>query len=513
MKKLFFSVILALLLAFTFTACGNNETPGGDGPGDNGGGTVQEGIVWSGVDDVTIARGDNFDLLAGVTATDGKDGDISDAIVVRDNDDFSSEYTGRYVIEYQVVNSEGIISRAERQVSVQVMHNVANGKFDTPSRSWSFDVPGGGGSNEIIDEEMHFTITDPGNQWWSVQFYQRNLYIDRGETYRLTFDAKSPDGHSVSAGFEEVNNNNRMMQYGTKVMRLTDEWQQYELIYTSDADVLDTKVVIYLGWQLPTDECSASDPHEVIIDNVYVEKIAVPENGPVFEGVEDAEIESGNHSFDAEAGVTCRDADGNEIPFTVSGVIPAYVQRECTYLVQYKATDAAGRQTSVLRNVLITLSTDYPYELINDDFSQGWTGWTREINQVLGTGRAEYSADADAGTVSVTVLDPSDTAHHIQIFQDSPQFAEGETYRLTVIAKASAARKIQIEVTDSDNDYANISMPLIAELTTEFQTFTIEFTADKDYEDVKVGALLGAIDGTPANITVTFDMFRIEKVG
>ena len=145
MKKLFFSVILALLLAFTLTACGNNETPGGDGPGDNGGDIVQEGIVWSGVDDVTIARGDNFDLLAGVTATDGKDGDISDAIVVRDDGDFSSEYTGRYVIEYQVVNSEGIISRAERQISVQVMHNVANGKFDTPSRSWSFDVPGGGG--------------------------------------------------------------------------------------------------------------------------------------------------------------------------------------------------------------------------------------------------------------------------------------------------------------------------------------------------------------------------------
>ena len=241
----------------------------------------QKGITWSGVDDVTIARGDNFDLLAGVTAEDGIEGDITENIIVKDDGDFDSEFTGRYTIEYEVMTAAGDVSEAKREISVQVQHN-----------------------------EQTFTITNPGNQWWSIQFYQLNVYLVRGETYRLSFDARSPEGHSVSAGFEEVNNNNRMMQGGVKVMKLTEEMQHYELTYTSDADVMNTKVVIYLGWQLPTDDATVSAPHHVIIDNVYVEKLDVKADAPVFSGIDPVTVVSGKHSFDAKEGVSAKDADG-----------------------------------------------------------------------------------------------------------------------------------------------------------------------------------------------------------
>ena len=472
----------------------------------------QKGITWSGVEDVTIARGDNFDLLAGVTAEDGIEGDITENIIVKDDGDFDSEFTGRYTVEYEVMTSAGDVSEAKREISVQVQHNVANGKFNMPSRVWQFDVPGGNGSSKIVDEEQTFTITNPGNQWWSIQFYQLYVYLVRGETYRLSFDARSPEGHSVSAGFEEVNNNNRMMQGGVKVMKLTEEMQHYELTYTSDADVMNTKVVIYLGWQLPTDDATVSAPHHVIIDNVYVEKLDVKADAPVFSGIDPVTVVSGKHSFDAKEGVSAKDADGKALEFEATGVIPATVKKGCGYLVEYRAADAQGRETSVLRRVEFVMGTEYPYQLFNDDFSLGFTGWTCEINQVAGTGKAEYFEDKENGTVSIKVLDPSEADHHIQLFQDTPKFKKGESYRVTVVAKASQARNIKLEVTDVSNDYANIAKPLIASLTTEFQTFIIDFTVTDDFNRVKVAALLGTDGSVGKDVTVTFDRFSIEKV-
>ena len=50
------------------------------------------------------------------------------------------------------------------------------------------------------------------------------------------------------------------------------------------------------------------------------------------------------------------------------------------------------------------------------------------------------------------------------------------------------------------------------DLTTEYQTFTIDFTADKDYNSIRVSILLGKINATAANIDVTFDSVTITKV-
>ncbi len=511
MKKKFLIGTMALIAA-VFAAIGLAACEkGGDGPHEE---PPKEGVTWTGVDNITIARGDRFDLLEGVTAVDGIEGDITDSVMVTDDGNFDTEYPGRYVIAYEAMTQKGTVYTTSRTISVQVAHNVANGQFNMTTKNWQFDVPGGNGSAKIVDEEQHFTITNPGNQWWSIQFYQLNVYFTFGETYRLSFDAKSPQGHSISGGFEEVNNNNRMMQGGVKVMKLTEEWQHYEMTYTSDADVMNTKVVLYLGWQLPGDEtATVSNPHEVIVDNIYVEKLNVAEDAPEFDGVQSVKVISGNHSFDPEQGVTCTDADGNAVDYTVSGVVPLYALKECTYLVQYTAKDAAGRERAVLKSVVVTLATEFPYETVNGDFSQGFTGWTPEINQVQGSGKAEYSEDRENGTVSIKITDPSSADHHIQLWQDSPKFKQGETYRVTVVVKASATRKIKLEVTDSNNDYANIATPKIVDLTTEFQTFTLEFTADQDYNYVKVAALLGNVDGNVgANITVTFDTFIIEKV-
>lgn len=69
-----------------------------------------------GAKDKTISVGDQFDSLAGVTATDRKDGDLTDSIVVVGEVDTAIE--GEYELVYSVVNSENLTTEVIRLITV-----------------------------------------------------------------------------------------------------------------------------------------------------------------------------------------------------------------------------------------------------------------------------------------------------------------------------------------------------------------------------------------------------------
>ncbi len=509
-------LITLLSIGMILVGCSNtkdqNSTATGGNPIDTSESDIGE-INWEADEEQLVVRGDQINLLDGIKAIDSVDGDISDQIEIIDDDNFDTNFVGGYNVTYEVKNSSGITSTFRKDFGVTVAHNVFNGGFDL-NYGWTFDIPSGAGSAEIVDGEQVFTINDPGNQWWGIQFYQLNTYFVKGETYKLTFDARSPEGHSISAGFEEVNNNNRMMQYGVHVLKLTEEMQTYELYYTSDANVSNTKTVIYLGWQLPTDNATPDNPHTVIIDNVNVEKVELDDefDQPTLRGVGSITLASGQHEFDPLEGVTAYDKDSEEINFEVMGEIPSIVRAPSNYVLTYKATDSEGNFRFINRLVMFTLPKGNPYEVINGNFDDGYTGWTREINQVSGSGKATYSEDLENGTVTINITDPSNADHHIQLFQSTSKFTEGETYTITFIAKSNIARKVRLEITDPNNDYENIASPLTCDLTTEYQEFTISVTAEKDFEEVKLGVLLGNVGGNqPQTSSITIDELSVTK--
>ena len=166
-----------------------------------------------------------------------------------------------------------------------------------------------------------------------------------------------------------------------------------------------------------------------------------------------------------------------------------------------------------MRNVRLTFEREHEYDLINPDFTAGLTGWNLEVMQTQGTGEVEYTENLAAGELTVKVINPSDAEHHIQLYQqDVVKFKAGESYRLSVTVKSSAARRIRLDVMDvKTQDYVDGATKYV-DLTTEYQTFTIDFTADKDYNSIRVSILLGKINATAANIDVTFDSVTITKV-
>ena len=73
--------------------------------------------VLSGVDDVTMEQDSEFEPLAGVSATDDVDGDVTDAVKVSGSVDAAKP--GEYVLTYTVSDKTGNTATAERMVTVK----------------------------------------------------------------------------------------------------------------------------------------------------------------------------------------------------------------------------------------------------------------------------------------------------------------------------------------------------------------------------------------------------------
>ncbi|QLK85698.1 DUF5011 domain-containing protein [Staphylococcus sp. 17KM0847] len=69
-----------------------------------------------GLEDEVVKVGQTYNPLAGVTAYDKEDGDLTDKIKVNGYFDTSKE--GTYQLEYQVMDSDGAIETSSRTIKV-----------------------------------------------------------------------------------------------------------------------------------------------------------------------------------------------------------------------------------------------------------------------------------------------------------------------------------------------------------------------------------------------------------
>lgn len=70
-----------------------------------------------GVEDAIIQKGENYNLLNGISAYDKKDGDLTDQIIV--NGHVDTNKIGKYKVEYQVSDSDGAKDISERYIEVK----------------------------------------------------------------------------------------------------------------------------------------------------------------------------------------------------------------------------------------------------------------------------------------------------------------------------------------------------------------------------------------------------------
>lgn len=213
------------------------------------------------------------------------------------------------------------------------------------------------------DHAFDITIKNTGDQDWHIQLKQNNVVLEKGQWYRLTFDAKSSVNRAISYAIQrngavhtDANGNEDWTPYVQKNVNLTSEYQTIDVNFkmkeeTDEGSIFNIAMGAVGGKEISTQ-------HRICIDNIKLEKIDEPQQDPS----ETEMIKNGNFAADlndwetvvAEQGVADVTVSGNSIIYDIKdvGTDDWHVQLkqsgitlepEKTYVAKFKATSTKAR--------------------------------------------------------------------------------------------------------------------------------------------------------------------------
>ena len=187
-----FAVLLSLCLALGATACGQS--------GDN---TEPE---ISGVQDQSVMAGTEFDAMAGVTATDAEDGDVTGKVTITSLPELSFQNgkvtpadPGEYELTYTVTDAGGLESKAYATLKVTRQAGDATElqsfDFSAPSTAdahgWEPQIADGvDATGELKQGAYVFTVNDPGSADTDIALVKTGVPLEAA-TYKVKVWAKS----------------------------------------------------------------------------------------------------------------------------------------------------------------------------------------------------------------------------------------------------------------------------------------------------------------------------------
>lgn len=255
MRK-FLTFLLLIALSLVLVACKEKDEEEKD--------TLKP--VFYGIYNITIEEGDEFDPLDGVSAIDNVDGDITDRIQVIGKVDTSKP--GTYLIEYVVKDSAGNEKRLYRQIKVDYKFaygKTYNGDFEDGLNQWgSWFGEGGQGSVTVENGVVIYKVDAIGNQFWSTQFFQEKIGLEKGKTYKVTFKAKADVPRKMKIKVEPD------PAYYEENFDLTTEYQEFTFTFSmSERETTENaKINLFLG-KIEDDDPATT----VYIDYIYLEEV------------------------------------------------------------------------------------------------------------------------------------------------------------------------------------------------------------------------------------------------
>lgn len=202
----------------------------------------------------TILVGGTFDPLAGVTAVDANDGDVTANIEVEildANDDVvatvDTSVVGSYTINYSVEDAAGNESTASATLEVIEMpfedeNLIVNGDFDSalsdPAEwiTWAQDWGTAPVTTFTFDDTNGvFTadIAGGGDAAWGVQVYQEGVTLEEGHTYRIVVTAKASVARDINIAIGEPLADNGWDEYARfDGVSLATDYTTQEFVFT-----------------------------------------------------------------------------------------------------------------------------------------------------------------------------------------------------------------------------------------------------------------------------------------
>lgn len=277
MKKVW-ALLLCLAMVVSMAACANS--------GEN---TAAPEI--SGVADQCVPAGTEFDAMAGVTATDAEDGDLTGQIVVTSlpeltftNGKAVPEAPGSYELTYTVTDKGGLETKAYATLTVTrqtgeatVLQQMDFSAGDTlDSHGWMARIAEG---VEAVGEQKQgafvFTITDPGQGDGDIQLAKAGVPLKAAD-YRVKVWAKADKPTYAHLLARDENAEDWQTFGGAYNLPVGTQIAPLELTFTSTGEG-SAELLLNLGKITPNpenpDDTSASDV-VVTIDKVEIYEIS-----------------------------------------------------------------------------------------------------------------------------------------------------------------------------------------------------------------------------------------------
>ena len=297
MMKKILSMVLAIAMLLSLAACG--------GKGENTAPQI------TGVKDLTVQAGSEIDVLAGVTATDAEDGDLSAMITVEStpalnfkNGKATPEKAGNYELTYTVTdkNGESVSEYATLVVTKKTAEAVLYQEFDfdkvhtIDSHGWNAYIADGVAATGALKQGAFvFDITNPGNGDGDIKLSLSGMAVKAAD-YKIKVWAKST-AKTYTHIIARDENAEGWSTFGASWNVVIDEnIKPLELNFSVGADG-SAEIMINLGKITPNPDNAADTTPEnftVTIDKIEIYEVTGTEvKNPVYTNDFAAGIEGG----------------------------------------------------------------------------------------------------------------------------------------------------------------------------------------------------------------------------
>ena len=122
--------------------------------------------------------------------------------------------------------------------------NFSNGQSD----GWFLNNnPAAASSMTVANNRVTVTVTKPGMEDWHIQLMKTGMHIENGKSYRVAFNASSPDSDNRNIRVEVSRNSEPWTAYGSQSVVIDKTHSAYNLLFTSAYTDSQARIVFSLG--------------------------------------------------------------------------------------------------------------------------------------------------------------------------------------------------------------------------------------------------------------------------
>lgn len=123
--------------------------------------------------------------------------------------------------------------------------NFANGQSD----GWTLtnNDASAASTMAVANNKLTVTVTKPGTVNWHIQLIKAGMSIEKGKTYRVAFNASSPDSDERRITVDVSRNSDPWTGYGSQSVTIDKNHSPYNLLFTSAHTDSQARIVFSLG--------------------------------------------------------------------------------------------------------------------------------------------------------------------------------------------------------------------------------------------------------------------------